>query len=166
MALVVNRMVQYFLTDEEKQNAIIECVDKLILQLPDFNYFHLHQEIRKIESDNEKKKKIVSITSEIRVFLERLGYIEHPPGGNAVFILTEKGRSAKAKGGYFKYLKSLEPKRDWLKIIPIILSIIFGLSTFVFAYLNYQKNNSKFQLELLKNKNDSLQKRIKILERK
>lgn len=131
-------MVRYF-SDKEKQVKILESIDKLILVFPDFDYFRIHEYLKAIELDTEKRKKLSSITTEITNVLEKLKYIEHPPNGNAVYILTEKGR-------HFKYIKSLKPKKDCFKIASIILNVIFGTSAVIIAHLNYIKPTKEIQI--------------------
>ncbi|MBT2623719.1 hypothetical protein [Chryseobacterium sp. ISL-6] len=101
--------------------------------------------------------------------MEKLGYVEHPPHGNAVYVLTEKGREVKSKGGHFKYLKSLEPKKDWYKIIPIIISAISLISVICFGIwnikLNKEKDRSVIEKKQLNKQMDSLKQKIKILEK-
>jgi hypothetical protein len=164
-ALVPHKNTQYF-SDEEKPRVIYEYIDKLIILLPDFDYFHLYKYDIELEPDFEERKKLSSIGGEIGRVMEKLGYIEHPPNGNAVHILTEKGRLVKTKGGHFKYLKSLEPKKDWYKIIPIVLSLAFGVSTVSIAIWNIKLNKDKsaIEKEQLNKQVDSLKEKIKVLE--
>lgn len=160
--------VVYF-SHEEKEIKVYEYIDKLIVLFPEFDFFRPY-EFYKIIEPEFKSPKIRSINSEILMTMEKLGYIEHPPNGNAVYILTEKGRLVKSKGGHFKYLKSLEPKRDWFKIIPIILSIVFGISMAIIGVLNYKinrdKDKSSIEIENLNKQIDSLKAKIEILEKK
>lgn len=162
------KKVIYF-SNEEKESKVYEYIDKLIVLFPSFDYFRPFDFYKVIEPVF-KSPKIRSVDSEIQIMLKRLGYIEHPPGGNAVYILTEKGRLVKEKGGHFKYLKSLEPKKDWFKIIPIILSIVFGISMAIIGVLNYKlnrdKDKSSIEKEQLNKQIDSLKEKIKILENK
>lgn len=160
------KKVIYF-SGEEKEAKVYEYIDKLIVLFPSFDYFRPFDFYKVIEPVF-KSPKIRSVDSDIQIMLKRLGYIEHPPGGNAVYVLTERGRLVKEKGGHFKYLKSLEPKRDWFKIIPIILSIVFGISMAIIGFLNYKlnrdKDKSSIEKEQLNRQIDSLKEKIKILE--
>jgi len=168
-ALIPKRNIQYF-SNEEKQQVIYEYIDKLIILFPDFEYFRLHDYCIELEPDFKERKKLYNVISEVRTTMERLEYIEVPPKWNALHTLTEKGRLVKSKGGYFNYLKSIEPKTDWYKIIPIILSIVFGISMAVIGVLNYKLNKDKdrfsIEKEQLNKQIDSLKEKIKILENK
>ena len=168
-ALKINTIEKYF-SEEEKAEKIYEYIDKFIVVLPEFDYFQLHKFIEKIEPNPDERKKISSINSDIRIAMQKLKLIENPPHGNAVFVLTEKGREVKNKGGYFNYLNKSKPKTDWFKIIPIFLTFIFGITSSVFLYLNYSLNTKnetyKTENQILKKENDSLKKINIILQNK
>lgn len=168
-ALIPSQNVQYF-SDEEKSRVIFEYIDKLLVLFPDFEYFHIHTYEVILEPNFQERKKLYSINAEIRKTMENLGYIEVPKNANAMHILTDKGRLAKLNGGHFQYLKSLKPKKDWFKIIPIILSIVFGFSTLAIGIwninLNRNKDKSSIEKEQLYKQIDSLKNEIKILENK
>ncbi|QQQ28674.1 hypothetical protein [Chryseobacterium indoltheticum] len=153
-----------------KPKVIYEYIDKLIMLFPDFDYFLINEYYIQLEPDFKERKKLYSLASEIRTVMVKLGYTEVPPNRNTVHVLTEKGRLVKSKGGHFKYLKSLEPKKDWFKMIPIILSIVFGISMAVIGFLNYKlnkdKDSSNIEKERLNKQVDSLKEKIKILENK
>lgn len=168
-ALILSENIQYFSSDE-KPRKILEYIDKLIVLFPDFEYFYIHTYEIILEPDFTERKKIYSINGEIRVAMQRLGYIETPRDANVMHVLTEKGRLVKSKGGHFKYLKSIEPKKDWFKIIPITTSIFFGILTIGISIWNIKlsKNRDKSVIEIEKQykKIDSLKQKIKELEKK
>jgi len=153
-------------TDLNKREKIYQSIDKLILILPDYDTFFLNYQMKFIELTNEEKKKFPNIGNEIRIELLDLGYVKNPPKVNTIFSLTEKGRLVKSKGGHFKYLESIKPKRDWGKIIPIVAIIV----TVIFGVLNYNlnkdKNRSVIEKAQLNKQIDSLKEKIKILENK
>ncbi|WP_407477870.1 hypothetical protein [Elizabethkingia anophelis] len=159
MAALIRGNVNYY-SDVEKEQKVFEYVDKFIKNLPEFNYFSLNSILSEVEPDHKESLKVVSIIPEIRTVLEKLNFIEFAPGSNNRHILTEKGIEAKRIGGYFKYLESLKPKKDWYRIIPIILTFVFGTLTIVFTILNYnlniKKDKSIQENQVLKKQNDSL----------
>ncbi|OPC16388.1 hypothetical protein BAY01_01400 [Elizabethkingia miricola] len=59
--------------------------------------------------------------------------------------------------------KSLEPKTDWYKIIPIIFTIIFGSSTLI---LSIKRDKTVSENTFLKKENDSLKSVININKNK
>jgi len=169
MAALIRGNINYY-SDTEKEQKVFEYVDKFIKHLPEFNYFSLNNMLSEIEPDHKESLKAVSIIPEICTVLEKLNFIEYAPGSNNRHILTEKGIEAKRIGGYFKYLDSLKPKKDWYKIIPIILTIFFGTLTIVFTVLNYnlsiKKDKSIQENQILRKQNDSLRMIIDIKGKK
>lgn len=131
-------------------------MDKLMKIFPDFDTFHIHDFYKKIEPDEIERRKLTSLSGEIRTVMQKMGYIENPPKLNNVFILTDLGRNVKKKGGHFKYMKFLKPKMDWIKIIPIILTLVFGVFATIFLFKNYNlnKENNISKVENIKLKKD------------
>ncbi|OPB99006.1 hypothetical protein BAS10_04900 [Elizabethkingia meningoseptica] len=161
MAALVRGNFEYF-NGAEKDKKIYEYVDRLLVLFPDFNHCTLSKLI--IESfDETERSEVYSIISDVRIAMEKLGFIEFAPNSNIAYVLTDKGRLAKKKGGYFKYQKSLEPKTDWYKIIPIILTIIFGSSTLI---LSIKRDKTVSENAFLKKENDSLKSVININKNK
>lgn len=156
MCAIITGRINHFPNEQEKPSKVFEYMDKLMKVFPDFDYFHIHDFYKQIESDEIERRKLTSLSGEIRTVMQKLGYIENPPKLNAVYILSEKGREVKKKGGHFKYVKSLEPKTDWIKIIPIILTFVFGVFATVFLFKNYKlnKENNVSKIENIKLKKD------------
>lgn len=169
MALTPYKNIKYF-SDEEKPKVIYEYIDKLIMLFPDFDYFLINEYYIQLEPDFKERKKLYSLASEIRTVMVKLGYTEVPPNRNTSHVLTEKGRLVKSKGGHFKYLESLKPKKDWNKIIPIITTIVFGISTTVIGIWNINlskdRDKSNIEKEQLDKQINFLKEKIKILENK
>lgn len=162
-AIITGTKIYY--TEEQKTKKVYETIDKLILVLPDFENFHIHDYYKIIEPNSEERRKLRSISSAIRIAMELLNYIENPPTFNNLHRLTERGREVKNKGGHQKYLKSQKPKKDWTKVLSIGVSIIFGIISSVFLLLNYKLNKeniiTKIEIESLKKENDSLKTQLK-----
>lgn len=70
-------------------------------------------------------------------------------------------------GGFEKIESDLKRKPlDWYKIIPIILTFVFGLSTFYFASVNYDLRLKESRVPALENEIDSLKNKLNRLESK
>lgn len=168
--LVRSKNNNHVTNDINKRNKIFESIDKLMVILPDYESFFLNYELKFLNLTTEEKKNFPNIGNEIRIELLEIGYIKGSSTPTNIFVLTDLGRVVKSKGGHFKYLKSLEPKKDWFKIIPIILSIVFGISMAIIGVLNYKlnrdKDKSSIEKEQLNKQIDSLREKIKILENK
>ena len=109
-ALIPSQKIIYF-SDEEKEKKIYEYIDQLILLFPDFDYFQTYKFYKNIEPEL-KSPKISSISSEIQTALIKLGYIDYHPQSQIQYILTEKGREAKKRGGHFKYEEYINSKEE------------------------------------------------------
>lgn len=146
----------------ELDTKVYEYLDKLIVLFPDFEKFQIHEYFHLLEPDLEKCKKIRSITSNIRVALTKLGYIENEDGFNNCFVLTEKGIESKKAGGHFKYLRK-EKRRNFTRTyLSNIIAICAILLSAAVAYLNWhdsKKNDTirrdveklKIEINTLKN---------------
>jgi hypothetical protein len=145
---------------EGKENAIYKYLDLLIVHFPDFESFRISDFSSNITNETSERDKIIYVSSEIKKVMLELDLAKYSHQSTIMIELTEKGRIAKSKGGYFKYLNSFKPKTDWLKIIPIILTFLFGTTATIFAFLNYNinadKNNLTIEKDSLKLQNDSL----------
>ncbi|MDV3593636.1 hypothetical protein CMU87_14275 [Elizabethkingia anophelis] len=163
MAALIRGGASYF-HNNEKDQKVLEYTDKLLLICPDFKNFTFSHLLMTSYFDDLERRKIQSVITEIRNILEEEGFIKYDRNSNNWYILTDKGRLAKSKGGYFKYLKSIRHKKDWYKIIPIILTFIFGSLSVCFYILNYnlsiRKDKSTQQNKFLKKENDSLRRII------
>ena len=72
--------------------------------------------------------------------------------------LAKSPIKAKKLGGHLKYENSLNEKSlDWYKIIPIILSVLFGLLN---VYQKYDYNLLKTDYNSLKTQRDSLKEKL------
>jgi hypothetical protein len=93
--------------------------------------------MNKLASLSKKPEKYISITTPVTLF-----------GGGSP-SKTFGTISAKIEFNGIKYLESLnEPKLTKYQKIYLPLFIIFGLSTFLFAYMNYNSNNRNDSLDL------------------
>lgn len=158
-----NKHIVY--NDKYKLDKILVYIDKLILRLPDYDHFTLNDELISIKIIIGEVINFSKIRNEIKKRLLELGYLEESSKTD-IFTLSELGRSVKSKGGHFKYLKSLEAKKDWNKNVTIILSIFTLLLGFLNYKLNLDKDKSSIEKEQLNKQIDSLKEKIKILESK
>ncbi|MET7037541.1 hypothetical protein [Elizabethkingia miricola] len=103
IATLVRGNFEYF-NGAEKDKKIFEYVDRLLVLFPDFNHCIPSNLI--IESFDEiERSEVYSIISDVRIAMEKLGFIEFAPNSNIAYVLTDTVRLAKKKGGYFKYQK-------------------------------------------------------------
>ncbi|WP_209406391.1 hypothetical protein [Pseudozobellia sp. WGM2] len=139
---------------------VIENFDFVINNLTARNGFSINNELFdkfNPESPTERKH-FLDLCDEIREFGLRNGYliqIGKPANNSGYFNLTEKGLDLKNFGkGHLKFVKKLNSKPlDWYKIIPIILTIVFGSVSAYFLKANYDLKLNELNLREI---NDSL----------
>lgn len=84
----------------------------------------------------ELKQEMLDLSSRV----ERLGviYKYFDKVDHFEYRLTEKGIKAKELGGHEEYEKHISKKPlDWYRIIPICLTVLFGISALYYANRNY-----------------------------
>ena len=156
----------------------IEYLNFVLSEIQDitsFNVWKILSEEEDFEFDlatEELKHEMLDISSRV----QRLGttYKYFDQIDHFEYRLTEKGIKAKELGGHQEYEKFISKKPlDWYRIIPICLSIIFGISAVYYANRNYnlklkQTESKERSLELEKkiieseSKNDSLNRELRL----
>jgi hypothetical protein len=142
-----------------EEKTVIKYFDIVLLADKKDSFFGIYKILipKYFKADTSEEKTIVNnLWSEIKEFSEFHGYFEFFPNGHCK--LTEKGLLAKEKGGHLKYKKSLTEKPlDWYKIIGLILTVVFGLSTIYFSKKSFdlKENQSDVIIE-----NDSLKVQV------
>ena len=112
------------------EKEYLEYLDKLILILPKYKPFNLLLHIRKLESQLNLKNKI---EPSFDLIFEKLKHFEYVNVNSFDLNLSKTGIDAQEKGGHFKYLESLKPKKFWKKpefMIPTAIAIVALIPSF------------------------------------
>jgi hypothetical protein len=161
----------------KKEIEYLNFVLSEIQDITSFNVWKILSEEEDFEFDlatEELKGEMLDMSSRI----QRLGttYKYFDKIDHFDYRLTEKGIKAKELGGHQEYEKFISKKPlDWYRIIPICLSIIFGISAVYYANRNYnlklkQTESKERTLELEKkiieseSKKDSLNKELLMIK--
>jgi hypothetical protein len=153
------------------EKEIIEKIDILFEKITDFNAFSINNIFFKEIKPNEKNKDEVenfhNIVSETKLFGINNDLFEKY-NDNGWFSLTKKGKEMKLSNfGLIKFTKKSKPKKfDLYKIAPIILTVVFGISTFYFALVNYRLKFQESKVPPLELKVDSLKKELNRINNK
>jgi len=141
----------------------IEYLNFVLSEIQDITSFNvwkiLLSENEDFEFDlatEELKQEMLNMSSKV----ERLGmtYKYFDQVDHFEYRLTEKGIKAKELGGHQEYEKFISKKPlDWYRIVPICLSIIFGISAVYYANRNY---NLKLKQTESKEKTLELEKKL------
>ena len=119
------------------KEKIIKFLDWLIEDIENVEYFNIKEFINKYKdiSSHEKGYLPYSIESIGKTY----NLFENTLNSDEWFKLTRKGIDLKESGkGFNEFEKSLNKKPlDWYKIIPIILTILFGTLSAYFLKANY-----------------------------
>ncbi|WP_339885805.1 hypothetical protein [Polaribacter vadi] len=154
---------------EEKE--IIKYLDQIVERIKDFNSFGVGvilAEILGASSEISKNpEKFNNIVLEVGLFGENNDLFEKV-GSWSFFKLTTKGKELKkSKLGFINFSKKTKPKKfDLYKIVPIILTVVFGISTFYFAFVNYRLKLQESKVPSLELKVDSLKKELNRINNK
>ncbi|WP_159948604.1 hypothetical protein [Polaribacter septentrionalilitoris] len=150
------------------EKEIIEKIDLLFEKITDFNTFSINniffKEIKPDEKNKDEVKKFFDIVNETKLFGMNNDLFEKY-NDNGWFSLTEKGKELKLSNfGYNKFTKKSKPKKfDLYKIIPIILTIVFGSLN---IYQKYDYRELKNNYDSLKFERDSLKQKLTDLNNK
>ena len=150
------------------EKEIIEKIDLLFEKITDFNAFSINNIFFKEIKPNEKNKDEVenfhNIVSETKLFGMNNDLFEKY-NDNGWFSLTEKGKELKLSNfGFIKFNKKLKQKKfDLYKIVPIILTIVFGSLN---IYQKYDYRELKNNYDSLKFERDSLKQKLTDLNNK
>src|SRR5690606_33183222 len=147
------------------EKEIINNIDLLIKKVKHFNSFSINNIFfKEIKPDNKNNKEVNnfhSIVSETKLFGMNNDLFEKK-NDHGWFFLTEKGKQLKKSNlGFVKFSNKHKPKRfDLYKLTPIILSIVFRISTCDFARVNYHLKLQESKVPSLQWKVDSLKKEL------
>jgi hypothetical protein len=153
------------------EKEIIKHLDLLFEKITDFKTFSINNLIvRELKPDNKNKDEVENFhntVSEIRIFGMNNDLFEKY-NDNGWFSLTEKGKEMKLSNlGFIKFSKKTKPKKfDLYKIAPIILTVVFGISTFYFAFANYRLKLQESKVPSLELKVVSLKKELNHINNK
>ncbi|WP_439129267.1 hypothetical protein [Polaribacter sp.] len=153
------------------EKEIIKYLDLVFKGITDFNAFSTNNILFKIIKPNDKVEKERNSFFEIIKEVERFGknndLFEQISTQNW-YKLTPKGKELKLSSlGFIKFTKKSKPKKfDLYKIVPIILTIVFGISTFYFALVNYRLKLQESKVPSLELKVDSLKKELNRINNK
>lgn len=90
---------------EGEEKFVLDCVDKIIIQSPEFLDF-LVSDVTQSWQD----RRVTDKTREIRVTMDSLGYIEVFKGSR--IKLTSLGREVKDAGGHYRYIENQKEVRN------------------------------------------------------
>ncbi|WP_336127171.1 hypothetical protein [Mesoflavibacter sp. CH_XMU1422-2] len=150
------------------EKEIIEKIDLLFEKITDFNAFSINNiffnEIKPNEKNKNEVENFRNIVSETKLFGMNNDLFEKY-NNNGWFSLTEKGKELKISNlGYIKFTKKSKPKKiDLYKIIPIILTFVFGCLN---IYQKYDYRELKNDFDSLKIERDSLKQKLIYLSNK
>lgn len=150
------------------EKEIIKLLDLLIKRIEDFKLFSIQGIFFKEFKPNEKDR------TEVNIFFEKVNSVILFGTNNDLFekynengwySLTEKGKELKKSNlGYVKFSNKLKPKKyDLYKIIPIILTVVFGSLN---VYQNYDYRELKKKYDSLNTEYDSLKLKLNYLNNK
>jgi len=140
------------------EEITIKHLDILLKNIVDVTQFDINS-ILLTNSDfspfkENQKNDFTRVCQSVKRMGETFKYFKSEINRPKVFGLTKEGIKAKELGGHLKYQNSLTEKPlDWYRLIPIILTVIFGSLTIYFAKLNY---DLKMNQSDVKKENDSL----------
>lgn len=144
------------------QELIIKHFDILLNNIDDITQFDVNGIMTKFgdfkHNIPEQKQNFVRICESVKRFGKTYGYFDFDEKRPGLYFLKENGIKAKELGGHLKFQKSLTNKPlDWYKIIGLILTVVFGLSTIYFSKKSYdlKENQSDIIIE-----NDSLKVQV------
>lgn len=142
---------EFFESEKQKNKFVKKWVDIMILQFPISHHFEIYSQLAQIDIHSDDRKKVHSIYKEVIDYMNGKGLIIRSRDNLMVYELTEKGKEAKIAGGYTKFLKS---QKDWLKILPIVISTASLFAVIIFGVLNLIKNsnNENYKKLLIENK--------------
>ncbi|PKG42674.1 hypothetical protein CXF67_09030, partial [Psychroflexus sp. MES1-P1E] len=144
------------------EKEIIEKIDLLFEKITDFNMFSINNIFFKEIIPNEKNKDEVenfhNIVSETKLFGMNKDLFEKY-NNNGWFSLTEKGKELKISNfELIKFTKKSKPKKIHLyKIIPIILTVLFGSLN---IYQKYDYRELKNDFDSVKIERDSVKQKL------
>ncbi|MFD1163079.1 hypothetical protein [Hwangdonia seohaensis] len=140
------------------EKILIKYVDELVndfLNSPfqDFTTNEFLNESQRFRTENMKKSERMDLEDSIMDFGLKKKLFKIVEG--RILMLDEKGIELKDFGqGYLKFEKSLKSKPlDWYKIVPIILTVVFGCLN---LYQKSEYSGLKNRFEILKSDFDSL----------
>ena len=120
----------------------IEYLNYVLSEIPDITSFNVWRILKEDEdfefelATEELKQEMLEMSSRVQrlgvtyKYFEQLDHFE--------YRLTEKGIKARELGGHQEYEKFISKKPlDWYRIVPMFLTIIFGISAFYYANRNY-----------------------------
>ena len=174
---------------ENSKNAIT-LLDKILPHLPDYTIFHFATYAKEVLgwSATEIREIVLLQPFIIDVAINHFQYLSTRHGE---FVLTDKGREAKSKGGHFSYLqylddnKKLEAERlerkdksdkldllmkEWqvrTKKLPYILSGLALCGTIISISISFRAINKKSDqpdLQPMQQQIQLLQDRVKLLD--
>ncbi|WP_442264552.1 hypothetical protein ACSIGC_09305 [Tenacibaculum sp. ZS6-P6] len=156
----------------------IEYLNIVLSEIQDITSFNVWKILSEDEdfefelATEELKQEMLDMSSRV----QRLGmtYKYFDKIDHFEYRLTEKGIKAKELGGHQEYEKFISKKPlDWYRIVPICLSIIFGVSAVYYANRNYnlklkqtesKEKTSELEKKIIEfeSKNDSLNKELRL----
>ena len=170
----------------EKSKNAIRLLDKILPELPDYGSFHFAFYAKEVLKWSAIEIREIAMLQPhiIDIALTHFQYINSRPG-DALLVLTDKGREAKSKGGHFSYLKYLEEKKEvdtkrqerkdksdefdllikrWTynaRYLPYLASLL-ALTISIFSYFKPEKKQQ--DLQPMQQKIQLLQDRVQLLD--
>lgn len=112
MALVEKKYINYFDSEGEKTKYVLDCIDKIIMLLPDYDDFYTYNCVRILYPNISERGKINSVLRDIDKIMVSKKFIEETIDKNIMHSLTDIGQKVKESGGYYKYLEKMKEKDD------------------------------------------------------
>ncbi|WP_203259002.1 hypothetical protein [Hyunsoonleella ulvae] len=144
--------------DNMDEKIIIKYIDELVNDFlgnpfQDFTVEEFLNESMRFRAEQMTKSQKLDLADQIEIFGLKEKLFKKQEGH--ILLLDEKGIELKSFGkGYLAFKKSLKAKPlDWYRVVPIILTIVFGCLN---LYQKSEYSGLKNRFETLKKDSDSL----------